>query len=42
MTEPSKKNVMEYEKHYYAPEGIVPDTTSYEEDLLFYENEWEK
>ncbi|SMO93382.1 hypothetical protein SAMN06265349_10819 [Flavobacterium resistens] len=33
---------MEYEKQYYAPEGFGTDTTSYEEDLLYYENDWEK
>jgi hypothetical protein len=32
---------MEYEKHYYAPEGIGEDTTQ-EEDLLFYELNWEE
>lgn len=33
---------MEYEKHYYAPEGLIAETTSYEEDLLYTHNEWEE
>lgn len=32
---------MEYEKHYYAPEGLGEDG-AYEEDTLFHENDWEK
>jgi|GEM_PF-1465503 len=33
---------MEYEKHDYAPEGFGAGTEAYEEDLLFYDMEWEE
>ncbi len=39
---PLKKTVMEYEKHDYAPEGFGAGTEAYEEDLLFYDMEWEE